>query len=221
MWVVKLGGSLAWDARLREWLQMLAGFGGGLVTVVPGGGAFAHAVRDAQSRWRFDDVTAHNMAVLAMAQTAQMLHGLEPRFVLADDDAQIRRALHGGRPALWLPLQLLRDAPDMLTSWDVTSDSLALWLARRLNAECVVIVKACRLDRGLTLAELTATGVLDLRFPDWAHEAAFRIEIVQVDDLARVRDALVSGMGLSGMPAGVLQSQHPPPKPRARRKPPA
>ena len=219
MWVVKLGGSLAWDARLREWLQMLAEFGGGLVTVVQGGGSFAQSVRDAQSRWRFDDVTAHNMAVLAMAQTAQMLHGLEPRLVLAADDAQIRHALHAGRPALWLPLALLRDAPDMLTSWDVTSDSLALWLARRLNAECVVIVKACRLDRGLTLAELTATGVLDLRFADWAHEAAFRIEIVQVDDLARVRDALVSGMGLGALPAGLLEVQAPP-KPRGRRKPP-
>jgi hypothetical protein len=31
--------------------------------------------------------------------------------------------------------------------------------------------------------------VLDARFAVWAHEAAFRIEIVQVDDLVRVRDA--------------------------------
>jgi aspartokinase-like uncharacterized kinase len=37
--------------------------------------------------------------------------------------------------ALWLPLELPRDAPDMLTTWDVTSDSLALWLALRLNAD--------------------------------------------------------------------------------------
>jgi aspartokinase-like uncharacterized kinase len=75
MWIVKLGGSLLRDPRLREWLQMLAEFGGGLVTVVPGGASFADAVREAQARWHFDDVVAHNMAVLAMAQTAHMLHG--------------------------------------------------------------------------------------------------------------------------------------------------
>jgi aspartokinase-like uncharacterized kinase len=211
MWVVKLGGSLSRDPRLPEWLQMLAEFGGGLVTVVPGGAGFADAVREAQVRWHFDDVVAHNMAVLAMAQTAHMLHALEPRLVIAADDAQIRQALHAGRAALWLPLALLRDAPDMLTSWEVSSDSLALWLARRLNAERLVVVKSCSLNPALTLAELTATGVLDARFPDWAHEAAFRIEIVQVDELARVRDALVSGVGLGAALPGMLQA--------AKRKP--
>ena len=45
MWVVKLGGSLARDPRLTAWLRMLAEFGGGRVTVVPGGADFADAVR--------------------------------------------------------------------------------------------------------------------------------------------------------------------------------
>jgi len=217
MWVVKLGGSLSRDPRLRDWLQLLAEYGGGLVTVVPGGATFADAVREQQARWHFDDLVAHNMAVLAMAQTAQMLHGMEPRLVLVSDDAQIRQTLHAGRPALWMPLALLRDAPDVLTSWEVTSDSLALWLARRLNAERLVVVKSCPLDPALTLAELTATGVLDARFAHWAHEAAFPIEIVQVDHLARVRDALVSGVGLGAVPAGLLRETRP--RPKARRKP--
>jgi len=225
VWIVKLGGSLLRDPRLREWLQMLAEFGGGLVTVVPGGASFADAVREAQARWHFDDVVAHNMAVLAMAQTAHMLHGLEPRLVTAADEGQIRQVLHAGRAALWMPLALLRDAPDLLTSWEVTSDSLALWLARRLNAERLIVVKAATLDPALTLGELTATGVLDARFAVWAHEAAFRIEIVQVDDLVRVRDALVSGGGLAAVLPGVLQADRPKQgargnPPRNRRKPP-
>ncbi|HET9642555.1 MAG TPA: aspartate kinase, partial [Burkholderiaceae bacterium] len=128
MWVVKLGGSLSRDPRLPLWLDMLAEYGRGRVTVVPGGAAFADAVRDVHAHWGFDEVAAHNMAVLAMAQTAHMLHALEPRLVLVSDEAAIRRTLHSGRPALWLPMELLRDAPDVLTSWDVTSDSLALWL---------------------------------------------------------------------------------------------
>jgi aspartokinase-like uncharacterized kinase len=76
MWIVKLGGSMVRDARLREWLQMLTEFGGGLVTVVPGGSIFADAVREMQAQLALRRCRAHNMAVLAMAQTAHLLHAL-------------------------------------------------------------------------------------------------------------------------------------------------
>jgi aspartokinase-like uncharacterized kinase len=193
MWIVKLGGSFARDAVLLRWLRMLAEFGGGRVAVVPGGGAFADQVRIAQQQWGFDDLAAHNMAVLGMAQTAQMLHALEPRLVLAAADDEIRQAIHTGRVALWVPYAALRDAPDTLTTWDVTSDSLALWLARRLNAERVLVVKAGRVDPALGLADLAAAGVVDRRFPQWAQDAAFPVDVVQVDALDAVRLALVRG----------------------------
>ena len=109
MWVVKLGGSLTRDRGLLDWLHMLAEYGGGRVTVVPGGAEFSEMVREVQQRWKFDDLAAHNMATLAMVQTALMLHSLEPRLVLAAQDSEIRRALHAGRPALWMPYTALRD----------------------------------------------------------------------------------------------------------------
>ena len=222
MWVVKIGGSLARDARLPLWLRMLAEFGAGRVTVVPGGAAFADAVREAQAHWGFDDVSAHNMAVLAMAQTAHMMHALERRLVLVTNEAEIRSTLHSGRPALWLPLSLVRDGPDQLTSWDVTSDSLALWLARRLNAERLVVVKACELQPGHTIDDLGATGVLDMRFSHWAHEVAFAIEVVQGNEIERVRDALL-GRALPAALAPPLVSSPPNEqvrrRPRVRRKP--
>ena len=193
MWIVKIGGSLAHDLRLVPWLAMLAELGGGRVTVVPGGGIFADTVRASQRHWHFADLPAHNMAVLAMAQTAQLLHALEPRLMLATDEAGIRRALHAGQPALWLPLMLLRDAPDLLTNWEVTSDSLALWLARLLNAERLVVVKSCTVAPGSTLAQLGEQGVLDARFEAWSLEAPFPIEVVACDAIEHVRDALLGG----------------------------
>jgi aspartokinase-like uncharacterized kinase len=208
MWIVKLGGSLAHDERLARWLQMLAELGGGRVLVVPGGAAFADAVRAAQARWRFDDLTAHNMAVLAMAQTAHLLHALEPRLVLVSEEQDIRRAQHAGQAALWMPLTLLRDAPDMLTSWDVTSDSIALWLARRLNAERLVVVKACAVVPPHTFAKLGAIGLVDRRFAQWASDASFPIEVVACDDLARVQGALLGGASFAdpGVPAAAAAS---------------
>ena len=226
MWIVKLGGSLSRDARLPRWLQMLAELGRGRVVVVPGGAAFADAVRAAQSHWGFDDLTAHNMAVLAMAQTAHMLHALEPRLVLVADEDAILRAQHAGQAVLWMPLSLLRDAPDIITSWEVTSDSLALWLARRLNAERLVVVKACEVKRPHTLQELSAMGLVDRRFDQWASEAAFPIEVVECDDLDRVRDSLIGGSS-HAVPGLVLPTtgksasrRRDPGGSRSRRKPP-
>ena len=191
MWIVKLGGSLAQDPRLPGWLNMLAELGGGRVVVVPGGAAFADAVRASQAHWHFDDLAAHNMAVLAMAQTAHLFHALEPRLLLVSDEDEIRRALRAGQVALWMPLSLLRDAPDLLTSWEVTSDSLALWLARQQNAERLIVVKACAVQPHLTLAELTRRGTVDARFDRWASEAPFPIAVVECDAVGRVRDALL------------------------------
>jgi aspartokinase-like uncharacterized kinase len=196
MWVVKLGGSLAHDPRVVLWLALLAELGGGRVTVVPGGGVFADAVRASQKHWQFPDLAAHNMAVLAMAQTGHLFHALEPRLTLAADEAAIRRALHAGQTALWLPLAALRDAPDLLTSWEVTSDSLALWLARALNAERLVVVKACRVAPGSTFAELAAQGVLDQRFDAWSRDAPFPIEVVECDAMEHVRDTLLGRSAL-------------------------
>lgn len=193
MWVVKLGGSLNRDALLPQWLELLSTLGRGRVTVVPGGGAFADQAREAQAHWRFDDVAAHNMAILAMAQTAMLLRALQPALQPATRDAEIRRSLRQGRAALWVPLELLRDRPDELTSWEVSSDSLALWLARRLNAERLIVVKSCEVDAELSLRQCTEAGVIDRRFSSWAEGAAFPIDLVHREDLERVRSLLMNG----------------------------
>jgi len=191
MWVVKLGGSLNQDPLLPQWLQLLSQLGGGRVAVVAGGGQFADAVRQAQQQWRFDDLPAHNMAVLAMAQSAYLMRGLQPELCLAANDNDIRRVLHRGRTALWLPGEALRDQPDPNTNWQTTSDSMALLLARRLNAERLVVVKSCALPAPRGLAALAEAGVLDSRFAQLAEGACFPIELVHKADLATVRDALL------------------------------
>ncbi|NIR60629.1 MAG: hypothetical protein GWO02_14520, partial [Gammaproteobacteria bacterium] len=93
MWVVKVGGSLARCASLGRWIDVLATEGAGRVVLVPGGGVFADAVREAQARWGFNDVTAHRMAVLAMEQTGLMLAGLRGDLVPAATPLELTDAL--------------------------------------------------------------------------------------------------------------------------------
>ena len=63
MWVVKIGGSLNTDPLLPEWLDLLVQLGGGRVTLVCGGGAFADEVRRAQAHWHFDDLAAQGIMI--------------------------------------------------------------------------------------------------------------------------------------------------------------
>ncbi|HSN33765.1 MAG TPA: aspartate kinase, partial [Ideonella sp.] len=84
--------------------------------------------------------------------------------------------------------------PDPIASWDVTSDSYALMLARRLGAEGLLVVKSCAVDRACSPAELSAAGVLDRRFPALAQDATLAIELLGCDELERARELLIGNV---------------------------
>jgi len=155
-----------------------------------GGGPFAAVARAMQTHWALDDVHAHNMAVLGMAQTAQVIQGLCPAVQMADNPAALHGILQHRDIALWLPLDLLRDRADMLTSWDVTSDSLALWLAQQINAAQVVLVKSCAIPDYTDLRTLAEMGIVDRRFPQWAQIFTGMITLLACDRLEALRQAL-------------------------------
>jgi len=182
MWVVKLGGSLGQDPRLKSWLRFLARPGGCKV-VVPGGGVFADQVRKSQSRWRFDDRIAHRMAVLAMQQYGWMLAGIEPALIPVTGAEAVRTQSRNRRLLLWLPDFDELERARIPNSWSVTSDSLAAWLAERLDAEGLVLVKAApivtqRIDR------LQRQGVVDPSFHRWLGGGR-PCHVFSVADLAR------------------------------------
>lgn len=193
MWIVKIGGSLCADPMLPHWLDLLARLGGGRVTVVAGGGVFADEVRRIQSHWQFDDLAAHNMAVLAMAQYAYQLNAINPNLRLARSKSDIPHLLHRGQTALWLPFELQREQLDGHTNWEATSDTIALELAHQLNAEQLVLVKSCAIDPALTLDQLGDAGVLDGRFAERSIGAAFPIEVMHKTELGRMRALLLGG----------------------------
>lgn len=188
--ILKLGGSLMRSPLLPGWLGLAAGPGKGRIVIVPGGGLFADAGRAAQAHWRLNDVSAHNIAVLGMAQLGEVMRGLCPNLATAGDEATIRACLSEGRSVIWQPLDLLRAAPDELTTWDVTSDSLALWLARRLGAQETIIVKSCALPQPANnWAALSQRGIVDRAFAGFAVTAG-AIRIVERSAIERVRASL-------------------------------
>jgi dihydroneopterin aldolase len=163
--VIKIGGSCAASLDLRRWTASLAGCGGRAV-VVPGGGPFADAVRAAQPRIGFDDAAAHHMAMLGMEQFGHALASFDRRLVAADSIAALRRALAAGKAAVWLPARMAMKAADIPASWQVTSDSLAAWLAGRLRAARLLLLKQVELaPQPVAARELVERGVVDPAFP--------------------------------------------------------
>jgi 5-(aminomethyl)-3-furanmethanol phosphate kinase len=193
MWVVKIGGSLCGDPLLPAWLTLLGQLGGGRIALVCGGGTLADEVRHLQERWDTDDLSAHNMAVLTMVQNAYLLNSLNPALRLVNREADIGPTLRRGGVALWQPLELLRHQPDPATNWRHTSDSIALALARRLNAERLVLVKSCSVDAGLDVDQLVDAAVLDDGFGPLARQAGLPIDVLSRDEGEGLRELLLTG----------------------------
>jgi aspartokinase-like uncharacterized kinase len=172
LFVVKLGGSLAgYSDRLGAIMNDIATAAstGVKVVIVPGGGSFADAVRQEQLSTGFDDATAHDMALLAMAQTGCLYASLTPRRArLAWGSPAVVAALAERTcvPIVWQP-DPRSDGIELERSWNVTSDSLALWLANKLGAAQVILVKSCAAPEGerVKLTELARLGIIDRAYP--------------------------------------------------------
>ncbi|MBM3563608.1 MAG: uridylate kinase [Alphaproteobacteria bacterium] len=164
--VVKLGGSLHASPTLAAWLAALKRCRRPL-TIVPGGGPFADAVRAAQPVMRYDERTAHAMAVLAMEQYALALANRDATLELAASLDGIEAARTRGRVALWRPSAMVAAAKDIAPSWDVTSDSLAAWLAKKTGARALLLIKSVDVGDGAPLTEIIRKGIVDPALQDY------------------------------------------------------
>ena len=183
--VVKLGGSLQNSPQLPPWLALLARLGAGRVVVVPGGGRFTDAARAAQAHWHFDDLHAHNLAVLGMAQLGEVFHALEPALARGRNVAELRRVLAAGGVPVWLPLDLLSEAPGELTTWDTAGDCCAAWLARQLQAQALWLVKCCEVPAGLGLQALCERGIVDRALPRLASLWGGTVQVLEAGHIAQ------------------------------------
>jgi len=165
--IVKLGGSFAFSTHLRDWIAAIAGCAGSVV-LVPGGGPFADAVRAAQMRMGFDACAAHRMGLLAMEQYGCAIKSLHDKLSLAETPDSIRCGLADNQVPVWLASRMVLDAADIPQSWDVTSDSLAVWLACKIGAERLLLVKHVEPARGtLRAADLAARDIVDKAFANF------------------------------------------------------
>jgi len=188
--VIKIGGSCALALDLRRWTAAVAECGGRAV-VVPGGGPFADVVREAQPRMKFHDGAAHHMAMLGMEQFGHALASFDRRLAVADTMAGLRRVFRDGKVPVWLPVRMAMRAADIPASWEVTSDSLAAWLAGKLRAARLILLKQVELPRRpVAVEELVEKEIVDPAFPHFLKASGAAAYILGAADHMAVRAAV-------------------------------
>ena len=182
--VLKIGGSLM-DVS-NDLLQSLTEASVD-VLIVPGGGPFADAVRR-YSR-SLDDTAAHWMAILAMNQYGFFISGkgVDITDVIKDDVSGI---------SVLLPFREVFACDPLPHSWDVTSDSIAAWVAHQIDANLVIAtdVDGIRLGNStvssVSANDLTFETCVDSFLPHLLVRYAINCTVVNGKHFERVVDAV-------------------------------
>ena len=122
--IVKVGGSLY--NQIPDLIPVIKASNRPLL-LIPGGGPFADLVR----RVQVDNETAHWMAVSAMEQFGLFIAS----FGISTTDAIITPLT----TTVFLPYRYLRLTDTLPHTWDVTSDTIAAWVAHVLHLDLLLL----------------------------------------------------------------------------------
>ncbi len=183
MIVIKLGGSLISSGWLPLCLEKIEqAYRGRAVVIVPGGGIFADQVRLLQQELKFNDRTAHEMALLAMRQMALLVSGLKPGFTIAVNRTESIKMLAENQVVIWSPDISELDDAKIPATWAVTSDSLSAWLANKLDAKELILVKSAKIDINLSVEKLAEQKIVDAMFCEFSNLSPYSINIVHANE---------------------------------------
>jgi len=140
--VVKVGGSLSKKPQALKALCVKLGelAKAHRLVVVPGGAEFADCVREMDKRFSLSAMTAHRMAILGMDQYGLLLSDLTPNSQIVNNLSEAE-SVEVGRVAVFLPSRFMFADDGVENSWGVTSDSIAFYIASKVCAEKVLLLK--------------------------------------------------------------------------------
>jgi len=168
--ILKLGGSLLTcpDLVSRLW-GALETLQASRVLIVAGGGVGADLIARLQEEYSLSNEAAHWAAISVMSENAATLARIAPFLRLVTNREQAAVAWADGRTAVLDAWAFLKSkegqgADDRLPqTWDVTSDSIALWTAIRWPASRLILAKSCA-PLSTSVRELVAGGSIDSWF---------------------------------------------------------
>ncbi len=140
--IVKVGGSLMLkpkklrqlSLKLNELAKEHA------LIVVPGGGEFADVARKLDKTFSLSPKASHKMAILGMDQYGLLLADLISDSFVVDSLEFANAFLGSGKLPILLPSKFVSNDDLLENSWDVTSDSIAVHIAKKLSSRKVLLI---------------------------------------------------------------------------------
>ena len=175
MLVVKVGGSLYDHPRLREGLNEWLSARRSPVLLVPGGGAFADAVRALDRCHQLGDGPSHWIALQATSAAAGFLRAIVPEAVPVKHPGA---SFHLGvlDPAEFC--QFDRGYTGSLPeSWDVGTDCVAARAATVFRADRLILLKSIAIPE-MPWAAAAEQGFVDRYFPTAIGRPRFDVEAI-------------------------------------------
>jgi aspartokinase-like uncharacterized kinase len=179
--VVKVGGSLYDYPELRPRLNsFLESIKPAQLAIFPGGGPFADVVRLFDRVHGLREETSHWLAVQSLSLASRFLKQvLGSTAEVASSLQQCRQLWAAGKIAVIDPESFARDdaqqADALPRTWDVTSDSLALRLAQRWQANRLILLKSTEVG-----TENRLEGIVDPCFECLLRDQPVGVEIVNL-----------------------------------------
>lgn len=139
--ILKIGGSLS---RSKKTLKKLFNEIAKLsrihkILVVPGGGHFADQVRRIYHKFHISEDVAHWSAIFAMDQMGFLFSDFHPNIKIVYEIEDAKQTDRGIIPVL-IPSKLMLDEDPLPHSWDITSDSIAAYIAHITGTKRVLIL---------------------------------------------------------------------------------
>ena len=198
---MKVGGSLSRrpTALKRLCLRLSKLASNCEFVIVPGGGSFADNVRTCYRVFRLSELAAHKMAILAMSQYGLLIADITPRARPVYAIKECLEIYRKGFLPILIPHRLLELKDPFPPSWDVTSDSISVYIARLLKAKKLILVKDVdgiydgygRLLETVDLNWLKRNcSCLDNYFPEIAEGSRMRCYVVNGFKPQRVEEVL-------------------------------
>ena len=133
--VVKIGGSLFPNYAI-ELARQLENTNS---VIILGGGEFANLIRKYNDEISFSDETNHWTAIDCMDIMAKLVKDKVESAKLAYSLDEAEKISDEGFTPIFIVSKFLRDEDPFECSWDVTSDSIAAYVAHLLNANLLIV----------------------------------------------------------------------------------
>lgn len=134
------------------------------IILIPGGGTFANFIRKIYNELKFTEEIAHFMGIISMNYNGLELSKKYPDFQVIESYDKLKEI--GNAICIFLPYEYLKENDKLPHSWDVTSDSITLFLAKELGlSECFLIkdVDGILNDKNDVIKEISASKFKEMK----------------------------------------------------------